>query len=288
MSDGVGDGEARPAEAGAADEGRLRREERLERILDLLADRRRVSVAEVCAELGASPATARRDLDHLAEAKLVLRTHGGASSLAAGGFERTVADRAGERTAAKRAVGRAVAALLGLGDAVGLNGGSTTTEVARELARADHLVPADGSTGVTVVTNALNVAYELAVRPHVRVELCGGTVRARSLEITGPPARAFLEELVLDVAVLGVDGVDARFGTTTADAGEADVGRAMAAAARRVVVVADAAKLGAAGPRRLLGLDGVDVLVTDAAPTGELAEALAAAGVEVVVAPSDG
>ena len=261
------------------------RQQRLVRVLDLVMASGHVSVTDVCAEVGTSLATARRDLDALAEQRLVVRTHGGASALVGGGPERPLVEKAGLHPEAKAAVGRAAAALVALGDVVGLNGGTTTSEVARALARADHLVPADGRRrGFTLVTNALDVAYELAVRPHVRVELSGGTVRPRSFELSGPAARASLAEVVLDVAVLGVDGVDARFGCTTADAGEAEVGRALADAARRVVVVADASKHGGAGPQRLLRLEQVDVLVTDAAPTGELGRALADAGVEVVVA----
>ncbi|MEJ5943738.1 DeoR/GlpR family DNA-binding transcription regulator [Pseudokineococcus basanitobsidens] len=260
------------------------RQQRLAQVLDMVVRAGHVSVTEVCAEVGTSPATARRDLDALAGQKLVVRTHGGASALVGGWYERPLADKGALHPEAKAAVARATAALVHAGDVVGLNGGTTTGEVARALARADHLVPADGGRGFTLVTNALDVAYELAARPHVGVELSGGTVRPRSFELSGPAARASLAEVVLDVAVLGVDGVDARFGTTTADAGEAEVGRALADAARRVVVVADASKHGAAGPQRLLELGRVDVLVTDVAPAPALAAALVEAGVRVVVA----
>lgn len=260
------------------------RQQRLERILELLAQDGHVSVARVREELGTSDATARRDLDALAQQHLAVRTHGGASALASSGYERPLADKASVRAEAKEAVGRAAAALVAVGDVVGVNGGTTTTEVARALVRADHLAPADGSRGFTLVTNALTIAVEVAVRPHARVVMTGGTVRHRSLELSGPAARRSLEEVVLDVAVLGVEGVDARFGATTADAGEADIGRALAAAAHRVVVVADAAKHGRTGPQRLLDLEGVDVLVTDRAPEDPLAGALADAGVRVVVA----
>ncbi|WP_298805829.1 DeoR/GlpR family DNA-binding transcription regulator [uncultured Pseudokineococcus sp.] len=260
------------------------RQQRLARILDLLSRDGHVTVAQVREELGTSDATARRDLDALAQQRLVVRTHGGASVLASSGYERPLADKASVHAEAKEAVARAAVGLVAVGDVVGLNGGTTTTEVARELARADHLAPADGSRGFTIVTNALNIAVEVAARPHARVVMSGGTVRPRSLELSGPAARRSLEEVVLDVAVLGVEGVDARFGATTADAGEADIGRTLAGAARRVVVVADASKHGRTGPQRLLDLERVDVLVTDRAPEHPLARALADAGVRVVVA----
>ncbi len=120
----------------------------------------------------------------------MLRTHGGASAMTSGGYERPLADRAGLHTAAEAAVASAVVGLVEVGDVVGLGGGTTTTEVARALARADHLAPADGSRGFTLVTNALNTAFELAGRPQVRVVVTGGAVRARSFELVGPSAAA--------------------------------------------------------------------------------------------------
>ena len=259
------------------------RQHRLTKILEMVSESGHVSVAEVSSRLQASPATVRRDLNTLAEQKLVLRTHGGASVFTSG-YELPLQAKTTIHAEAKSAIARATSALIAAGDVVGLNGGTTTTEVAWQLARTDHLMPSDGSRGFTLVTNALNIAYELTVRPHVRIVLAGGTVRPRSYELVGPTARGSIEELVLDVAVLGVDGVNPRFGVTTADPEEAEVGRALAGAAERVVVVADASKFSATGPSRLLELSRVDVLVTDRAPGGELAGALRAAGVRLVVA----
>ena len=259
------------------------REPRLHRILTMVSETGHVSVAEVGGRLAVSAATARRDLDELARQKLVIRTHGGASALTSG-YELPLHAKTGINAGAKAAIAAAAGALVRVGEVVGMNGGTTTTQVARALARRDELSPADGRRGFTVVTNALNIAWDMTVRPQARVVVVGGSVRANSFELVGPSARAVLAETVLDVALLGVDGVDARFGVTTADAGEAEVGRAFAAAAKQVVVVADASKFGATGPTRLLGLDGVDVLVTDRPPPGPLAAALAGAGVRLVVA----
>jgi len=259
------------------------RQARLTAILDMVSGSGRVTVAEICSRLDASPATVRRDLNTLAQQRLVLRTHGGASAFSSG-YELPLHARTTIHAAAKAAIARATSHLVSPGDVVGLNGGTTNTEVAWQLARADHLTPSDGSGGFTLVTNALNIAFELTVRPHVRIVLAGGTVRPRSYELIGPAARSSISELVLDVAVLGVDGVSPRFGVTTADPDEAEVGRALADAAKRVVIVADGSKLTAAGPSRLLELSRCDVLVTDVPPAGALAEALEVAGVEVVVA----
>ncbi|NHA67887.1 DeoR/GlpR family DNA-binding transcription regulator [Phycicoccus flavus] len=257
------------------------RPRRLSRIVEMVGGAGHVTVAEVCAALEVSPATARRDLDALAEQRLVRRTYGGASALVPLGGGSPPGGRAEGESGARLA--RRATALVPPGSTVGLGGGAVTVAVARALAVADGVVVGAGG-GLTVVTDALDVAYELAARPHVHVVVTGGSVRPRSLRLVGPAAVAAVREVVLDVAILGVDGVHPRFGTTTADADEAQVGRALAAAAHRVVVVAGGGAHGVTGPQRLLPLDEVDVLVTDAAPAGPLAEALAASGVEVLLA----
>lgn len=258
------------------------RSERLVRVLRMVQDSGQVTVEQITERLHVSPATARRDLNTLAEGRLVLRTHGGAAA-ARSGYEVPLGAGADGRARAESAMAQAAVRQVSPGDVVGLNGGPTTAEVARRLACAEHLEPPGGGVGLTVVTNALDIAYALSARPRVRLLVTGGTVLAGSYELAGPAARSAIDRLVLDVAVLGVDGVSVRFGVTAAGADEADVARALAAAAKRVVVVAGAATLAVDGPARLLGLSGVDVLVTDDAPGEPLREVLRGAGVTVVV-----
>ncbi|CAM5266419.1 hypothetical protein SFUMM280S_05709 [Streptomyces fumanus] len=132
------------------------------------------------------------------------------------------------------------------GEAVGLTGGTTTTEVARALAvRADL---ASGTPALTVVTNALNIANELAVRPQFKIVLTGGVARPQSYELVGPLADGVLGQITLDVAVLGVVGLDATHGAAAHDEAEAAVNRLLCERAERVVVAADSAR---AGPPRV-------------------------------------
>jgi DeoR family transcriptional regulator of aga operon len=252
---------------------------RLNRTLELVTDRGNVSIAEVAQALGVSTATVRRDLNLLAEQRLVTRTHGGAAVLGSG-YELPLQYRIPRQAEAKLAIARTVAALVPPGAAVGLNGGTTTTEVARALGASDR----HGSVGVTIVTNALNIAYELSVREHVKIVVTGGVPRSRSYELVGPLVAAGLADVNLDVAVLGVDGLTARSGATTVHEGEADASRHLAAAAARVVVAADATKLGRTTFARMLPLDRLDTLVTDGPVPADLAADLAGAGVEVVLA----
>ena len=119
--------------------------------------------------------------------------------------------------------------------AVGLTGGTTATEVGRALA---------GRQKLTIVTNALNIASELAVRPGIKLITTGGVARSQSYELSGPIAEASLTGLNLNVAFIGVDGIDAQAGCTTHHEVEAHTNAVMIGCARRVVVVADSSKLG--------------------------------------------
>lgn len=258
-------------------------QQRLNQVLEHVIEHGNVSIAQVSASLGVSTATVRRDLNLLAEQRLVTRTHGGAAALGSG-YELPLQYKIARQADAKVAIARAVAALVSPGDAVGLNGGTTTSEVARALGSSERLGSTGAAAGVTIVTNALNIAYELSVREHVKIVVTGGVPRSQSYELVGPLVGASLREFSLDLAVLGVDGLTGRFGATTVHEGEAEASRQIAAVAGRVVVAADATKLGRATFARICPLEGIDVLVTDAPLTPELAEDFAGAGVEVVVA----
>jgi DeoR family transcriptional regulator, aga operon transcriptional repressor len=262
----------------------MTQQQRLNLVLELVSERGSVSIIEISEKLGVSTATVRRDLNTLAEQRLVTRTHGGATSLGSG-YELPLQYKIARQAEAKKAIARAVAALIGPGESVGLNGGTTTSEVARELGRSERL-RTPGAPGVTIVTNALNIAYELSVREHVKIVVTGGVPRRQSYELVGPLVGAALREFSLDTAVLGVDGLSAAFGATTVHEGEAEVSRQLGEVSRRVVVAADATKLGRSTFARICPLTDIDVLVTDQPVSAEIAAEFATAGVQIVVAAS--
>jgi len=261
----------------------MTQQQRLNTLLELISERGTVSIAEISEALTISAATARRDLTALAEQRLVTRTHGGASALGSG-YELPLQYKIARQAEAKMAIARAAAELVSVGDSLGINGGTTTSEVARVLGRTDRLNRTDNDFGVTIVTNALNIAYELSVRSHVKIVVTGGVARRQSYELVGPLVSNTLSDLALDIAFLGVDGLSAEFGATTLHEGEADVSQQFARVAKRVVIVADSTKLAKATFARICPLDQIDVLVTDAPVAGPLADALASAGVRVIVA----
>src|ERR1700689_4357964 len=147
------------------------------------------------------------------------------------------------------------------GEVVGLNGGTTTTEVARALATRPDLSSGVPAPAITVVTNALNIATELAVRQHIKIVATGGGGPPQSDELTGPLATGVLEQVTLDVAILGVDGIDAAAGATAHHEGEASINRLMSQQASRVIVVADSSKVARRAFARICTTGEIDVLV---------------------------
>ncbi|MDQ4085848.1 MAG: DeoR/GlpR family DNA-binding transcription regulator [Actinomycetota bacterium] len=260
----------------------MNRYERLNALLELLADRGRLDVENVAAELEVSAATIRRDFDHLAQQQLVTRTRGGAVAHSVA-YDLPLRYKTQRHATEKQRIGRAAVDLVDHGMIVGLNGGTTTTEVARAIATHADLNSGQEPT-ITVVTNALNIANELTVRPHVKIVVTGGVARPQSYELIGPLGTRILDELSLDVAFLGVDGVDPELGATAFHEGEANINSLIARRARRVVVVADASKLGHRAFARICPVGDLDVLVTDAAAPADVVERFREAGVEVVQA----
>jgi DeoR family transcriptional regulator of aga operon len=252
-------------------------------LLELLTETGRISVENAAGRLNVSQATIRRDFDQLAQQQMITRTRGGAVANGVS-YDLPLRYKTAKHSAEKLRIGTAAAALVSPGMVVGLNGGTTTTEVARALAvRPDLGSNADGPQ-LTVVTNALNIANELLVRSRMKVVVAGGVVRPQSFELVGPLGGALLREVTLDIALLGVDALDAVLGAAAHHEGEAAMNSLMVARAKRVVIIADSSKLGGHAFARICPIDRVETLVTDMGADPEVTAGFEAAGVKVVVA----
>jgi DeoR family transcriptional regulator of aga operon len=251
-------------------------------LLDLLAQHGRLSVAQVVESLGVSEATVRRDFGDLAAQQLVTRTHGGVVSSAVAYDLPARYKQAGSDTAKER-VASFAADLVAEGSVVGFNGGTTTSATARRLAARSDLAVSSKRPSITVVTNALNIAAEMVLRPFIRCVSLGGVARPESYELSGPLASMVLGELWLDTVVLGVDAVSAAGGATCQHEGEAGINSLMVQRADRVMVVATGDKVGRRAFARICPSERIKVLVTDASAPADAVEELRAAGVTVEV-----
>jgi DeoR family transcriptional regulator, aga operon transcriptional repressor len=251
----------------------MRQADRLSSVLERLSGNGSVGVGDLASELGVSAATIRRDLRLLEDQHLLTRTHGGAVAHGVL-YELPLRYRSARHGEEKLRIAREAATRVSEGTAIGLTGGTTTTEVARALVATPRL---------TVVTNSLNIASELAVRPNLKLVVTGGVARAESYELVGPLAEAALAGLNLDLVLVGVDGISARAGLTTHHEIEAHTNRALIDRASTVIVVADSSKLGVVAFAQICALHRATEVITDAAaPPAAIAE-LEADGVRVTV-----
>ena len=247
----------------------------------LLADEGRVSVVALARRFEVTTETVRRDLDLLEQAGALRRVHGGAvQNERASTTEPSLGERTLRRAPAKAAI--ALRALDALGDgfhgSVFFDAGTTTAAVAAQLA------PRLTSSRIDVVTHALPLANALAAVPQVSLSVIGGRVRPLTEAAVGADTVRAIASLRPDVAFLGTNGLSAGFGASTPDPDEAAVKTAIVRSARRVVLVADAEKLGRELLVSFAALDDIDVLVTDAAPDAALAAAIDEAGVQLWLA----
>lgn len=257
----------------------MNRAARMTAILDLLGAHGEVSVDELVDRFGASAATTRRDLDSLAERRLLTRTHGGAVAQSVT-YELPIRYKSHQRTAEKELIAAEAAQLVRPGSVVGLSGGTTTTVLAAALAARDDLT----ELGITVVTNAVNIAGQLAMRPEFKVVVTGGVIHSRSFELVGPFVEQMLGGIRLDVAFIGVNGLSAEHGATTHDEAEAAVNRMMAERADRAVIIADSSKLGKAAFAHVGGSALFPLVLTDARVDDTQRTALTDTGYEVRIA----
>lgn len=257
--------------------------ERQDLIERILLDDGRVSVVALARRFDVTTETVRRDLAQLENAGALRRVHGGAVMRERESTtEPTIAERTHRRSGAKAAIARRALEVLGdrFRGSLYLDAGTTTSAVATQL--ADHLAASGGQ--AEVVTHAMTLAYTLADSRDASLTVIGGRVRGATAAAVGADTVRSIERLRPDVAFIGTNGISALFGLSTPDPDEAAVKAAIVRSARRVVVVADAEKLGRELLVSFANLDQLDTLVTDAAPDGALAEALADADVDVRLA----
>jgi DeoR family transcriptional regulator of aga operon len=254
---------------------RLLVEERRRRIMELLEDQERVTVEELVARFSVSAVTIRGDLDALAEAGLLIRSHGGALKRDEAADDVPIAVKEAQHHAEKVRIGQAAAQMVRDGETIMLDSGTTTAEIARQI-RALRL------SSLNVITNALNIAMELATVPFVRLIMIGGILRQMSYSLSGPHAEQTLRHLHADRLFLGVDGIDPEIGLMTPDVLEAQLNAIMIQVSREVVVVADSSKFERRSLSVISRIEAVHKLITDARVDPERLAALRARNVEVI------
>ncbi|RZI84554.1 MAG: DeoR/GlpR transcriptional regulator [Rubrivivax sp.] len=234
------------------------------------------SVESLAEQFGVTLQTVRRDVQLLADAGLLTRVHGGVRLPASTTENIAYRQRQALQAEAKARIAKAVAARVPHHCALILNIGTTTEAVARELMHHQ---------GLRVITNNLNVAAILADNADCEVIIAGGVVRSRDHGIVGEATVDFIRHFKVDMALIGISGIEDDGSLRDFDYREVKVARAIIEHARQVWVLADHSKFGRPAMVHQARLDEVDMLFTDAPPPEPFPQLLADAGVTCVVAP---
>jgi DeoR family transcriptional regulator, fructose operon transcriptional repressor len=248
-------------------------EERQQEILQQARRDGRVDVTALAEGFAVTAETIRRDLTTLERAGVLRRVHGGAIPVERIGFEPALAARDAVLTAEKERIAKVALAEVPEEGAIILDAGTTTARLAQAL-------PADRE--LTVVVNSPAIAAILGPRTNLKVLLLGGRLRGKTLATVDDWALRPLADLYVDVAFVGTNGCSVERGLTTPDPAEAAVKRAMIAASRRTVLLADHTKIGNDYLSRFGSLADLDLLITDAGLNDELVSDVEAEGVRVI------
>jgi len=240
----------------------------------------RVTVDELVVCFAVTPQTIRKDLNELCDLGVLQRFHGGAM-FAAGVANVGYESRRNISSEAKRLIGGRTAELIPNNCSLFIGIGTTTEEVARAL--GNHQ-------GLMVITNNLNVAQLLRGHPHIEVIVAGGVLRHSDGGVVGEAAVEFIRQFKVDFAVMGVSAIDTDGSLLDYDFREVSVSRAIMAASRRSILVADAMKFSRSAPVRIGHAADVDFLVTDEPPGADFVRICAEndVGIELALARAEG
>jgi DeoR/GlpR family transcriptional regulator of sugar metabolism len=253
-------------------------EERRFRIQEILSGQRTIAASDLCAALGVTAATVRRDLAALEQDGVLVRSHGGAvSRMSSTNFQPSYEALSHSHSVEKHAIARAAEHLVLDGETVFLEGSTTVFELARSLNQRNRL---------TVVTNSPTIVCQLQRSSGVTVLCTGGDLQKDTFYFSGEWAQRALAEIRLDKAIMGVSAIDISYGVSTANHAEAQIKKMISRAAKTRIALADHSKFGTQSFAYVGPVADIDVLVTDSGTDPGYVKGLREAGVEVVVAES--
>jgi len=228
--------------------------ERQHKILQILEKTPGVRISELSASLGVSQATVRRDLDRLCEVGQIRRIHGGAILTEREPPQAPVIQRIAQNSDEKRRIGRLAASLVREGDTVFIGSGSTTQEVARNLA---------GRQNITVITNAMPVINQLSQEEGINLIATGGFLRSSELSFIGHLTEQVLRELRPQKVIMGIQAFSLVEGLTNDYLPEVSTDRVIIQSAPEVILVADHSKFGKVCAALVAPVTAISTLVTD-------------------------
>jgi DeoR/GlpR family transcriptional regulator of sugar metabolism len=249
--------------------------ERQQFIVDYLKIHRSVDVSFLSSELNVSEVTVRKDLEKLERDKLLLRSHGGAILNENLFFEPSFTEKEDKFTNEKMAIALEAAKSIKDGMTVALSTGTTISHLTKKIKNL---------TGLTIVTNAINVAVDLMGTNENHIFLTGGNIRPNTFALIGETAENALDGVYCEYAFIGTNGISLEHGLTTPSMEEARVVRKLIENAKHVVLLVDHSKFNKVAFYRIVNVNQVHTVITDhMAPLDEI-EKLRERGIHVIMA----
>lgn len=211
-------------------------------------------VDELSEEFNVSAVTIRNDLDFFEDKGLIHRTYGGALLRNNVYNNPSLEEKQTINMEKKSRIGKYAAGLVKDGESIILDSGTTTREIALRLKNKEN---------ITLMTNAINIAMELAGIPTLHLMLTGGVLRDKSYSLVGPEAERTMQNYYFDTFFLGVDGMDFEHGLTTSNPQEAQLNRLMVERSNKVIAVTDSSKFGRQSFSHICDLASIESVITD-------------------------
>ena len=251
--------------------------ERRDQILAMLHKQDIVKIPELAKTFGVSVITIRRDLDELVRAGQIQKVYGGATLAPQAASEpeaqRLFHARLAQRHREKRLIGMAAAKLVGEGETIILDIGTTALEVAKHL---------EGHDDLTILTNSLPILNQLA-DTKLNVYSLGGKLRGNELALHGSLAFKALNDFCVDKAFIGAGGITLKNGITDHNLDSAELCTAIASRSRQTILVVDSSKFGKDASVIIGPLTSVETIVTDSGISREYTDSIREAGIELII-----
>lgn len=247
-------------------------EERHKQILEELENNNIVRIAQLSKNLGVTRQTIRRDLAELEKTGLIKKVHGGAI-LNKTNVESSYSIRNNTNIQEKEIIAKKAVEFVDEGDAIFLDIGTTTLMMAKKLKKRNKL---------TVITNFLLIALELANSPGIKVIMSGGELRGEELSLSGPISNKSVENIFLDKSFIGVGGLSIEGGFTDYHLDESEFRRMMIKHSKKSYALADHSKMNVTAIFKSADIHEIDVLITDEKSPESLLKHLAEKGIEVI------
>lgn len=248
--------------------------ERQKKILDFVNENKKATVIELSSLLGVSKVTVRRYLSELESKGLLIKTHGGVLSADTNlNNEIPYSSKKDLNISEKKKIGKAALQLIEEGDVIILDSGSTTLEIAQQIENIH----------ITVITNDIKIAYELASKTNINLIITGGVTQKYLYTIIGFEAEKFLDKIHVNKTFLGADAIDLEYGITNRTLEEVAVKLAMIKAAEEVILVVDQSKLNKKAFADVCKIEAIDTIIIDNIDK-EYQKAFREKGIEIIVA----